>query len=187
MDTRGTMRIASVGDSSWVDAVSDLTPEELAQALLAQGETLAGEMRALTVYEREAEKRIDALEQAMGRAEERHLAMRETIIDLKAQLARPSLIDRIVDGTLAGLGGVLKNEKVQLVLALVLLVTAVGFFRVGLSGHGIEVGPRGDDDTAGPMAQDDDDGGGDTGDGGTDGGEGEDDGIGGGPGYTYGD
>jgi len=139
----------AASESSWVDAVGD-DPSEIGRALLAQGERVLEEVRQ---SRSDADSRLDAVE--------------KEVAEIRGRLGRPSLWVRFFEAVAAGLGKFLDNKPAVVVLLLIL---------AGALGLTITT-PLGNVGAQDELAQDDDDGGGDTGDGGTDGGEGEDDGM----------
>ena len=145
-------------ESSWVDAVAD-EPNELGQAILAQGERLyeatvrANETRA--AQDAATDKRLDEVEKGAAARDEKLVGIKEQLSDIKTRLDRPSGFERAFEATAAGIGKFLDNKTA--------VVVALGIFAAVVFGLSIEtplgsIG-TGDDDTATPLAQDDDDGG----------------------------
>jgi hypothetical protein len=169
--TTETAEIPAVAESSWVEAVAD-EPNELGQAILAQGERLyEATVRANATRDRkdeETDKRLDDVEKGGVARDEKLVAIKDQLTDIKDRLDRPSGAERALEAMAAGAGKLLDN-KPAVVLAVLLLAGLAG---VVIDTPWGKVGAgSGDDDTAAPLAQDDDDGGGDTEDGGTENGD----------------
>lgn len=140
---------------------------EMTQAILAQGVRLSEQNERLidataqasaTRAEHDAatDKRLDLVEKDVVAGNERLVAIKEQLTDIKARLDRPSGLARMFDAFAVGAGKFLEN-KVAVVVLLLILAGLLGLTITTPLGN---VGASEGD----PVAQDDDDGGGDVGD-----------------------